>query len=158
MLDIADGALGPGHQPCNAFIAFGATSGQEFDRHANADLVSPLVADPRQIVREDKGGPGTVDAMDRNDGLIGQRQPWVKITNRPGVPLDDLAEIDVRKDSSGQPQLSRPDALQVHDRHHAAHHDWKLDETRSSQLFGTQWSIGRSEIHGPALDLPDAHA
>src|SRR5215510_3453468 len=158
MLDIADGTLGPGHEPRNAFVAFGSYSSGEFDRHADADLAFPLGTDPREIVREHEGGPRAIYAMDWNDGQIGQRKTWIEITDCLGVPFDDLAEIDVRKDSSGQPKLSWPDAFQVYDRHDAADHDWKLDEAGSGQLFGTQWSIGSSEIHRPALDLPDADA
>ena len=96
--------------------------------------------------------------MDRNDGLIGQRQTRIEIGDRLGVPFCNLAEINVCQHRPGQPQLSWPNAFQVHDRHHAAHHDWKLDEARSRKLLGTQWSIGSSEIHCPALDLPDASA
>src|SRR5215510_3751679 len=158
MFDIAYGALGPSHEPCNAFIAFGSNPSLEFDRHANADLVFPLGTDPRQIVRKHEGGPRPIHAMDWNDSLIGQRKTWIEISDRLGVPFDNLAEIDVRKDSSGQSQLSWPDAFQVHDWHHAAYHNWKLNETGSGQFLGTERSIGSSEIHRPALDLSDADA
>src|SRR5262249_4864853 len=40
----------------------------------------------------------------------------------------------------------------------AAHHDWKLDKASSCQLFWTQRRIGGSEVHSPALDLPNAGA
>src|SRR5215468_5581136 len=158
MLNIADCALGPGQEPRDSFVAFGSNSTREFDRHANADLAFPFGVDPRQIVRENEGRPRAICAVDRNDGLIGQRKTWVEISNGLGVPFDNLAEIDVRQDISSQPELSRRDALQVHDRHHAAHDDWKLYEARSGQFFWTERSIGSSEIHRPALDLPDADA
>src|SRR5882757_8915222 len=96
--------------------------------------------------------------MDRNDGLIGQGETRVEIADRFGVPSGDLAEIDVRKHGPGQPKLPWPDAIQVHDRHHAAHDDWKLDQARSRKLFGAKWRIGGSEFHCPAFSLPDAGA
>jgi hypothetical protein len=96
--------------------------------------------------------------MNRNDGLIGQRQAGIEIADRLGVPSGDLAEKDVSKHGSGQPKLSWPDTFQVHHRHHAADDDWKLDEARSIELVRTQRRIGGSEVHCPALDLPDAGA
>src|SRR5262245_44567981 len=158
MLDVADGALGPSHEPSNAFVAFAPNPGREFDRHANTDLIFPVGTDPRQIVREHEGGARAIHAMDRNDGLIGQREAWIEITDRLGVPFDDLAEIDVRKNSPCESKLSWPDALHVHDWHHPAHDERKLGKAGSGQLTGTKWSIGRSEIHRPALDLSDADA
>src|SRR5882762_7777476 len=96
--------------------------------------------------------------MDRNDGLIGQGETRIEIADRLGVPLSNLAEKNVRKHGPGQPQLPWRNAFQVHDRHHAAHDDWKLDQARSKKLFGAQWRIGGSEIHRPAFNLPDARA
>src|SRR5262245_23748340 len=158
MLDIADGAIGPSREAGNAFIALASDPGRKLDRDVHADLVSPLGADPRQIVREDEGGTGPVGAMDRNDGLVGQCKARIETPDRLGVPSGDLAEINVREHGSGQSKLSRADALDVHHRHHASDDNRKLHEARRGQVFRTEWRIGSSEIHGPAFYLPDADA
>ena len=62
------------------------------------------------------------------------------------------------KEELSAPKLPWPDAFQVHHRHHAADDDWKLDQARSAELVRTQRRIGGSEVHCPALDLPDAGA
>src|SRR5215813_796625 len=150
--------LFPSREAGNAFIAFGSDAGRKRDRGVHPNLVSPRGADPRQIVREDERGAGSIGAMDRNDGLVGQRKTRTEIANRRGVPFGDLAEIDVRKHRSGQSKLSRTDAFDVDHRRHAADDDRVLNEAQGGQFVRTQRRIGGAEIHGPALDLPDADA
>src|SRR5215475_12742180 len=90
----------------DAFIAFGSDAGWKLDRGVHTNLVSPLGADPRQIVREDESGTRPIGAMDRNDGLIGQCETRIEITDRLSVPFGNLAEINVRKHESVQSKLS----------------------------------------------------
>src|SRR5260370_36988462 len=113
VFDIADGGFGPGCEAGNSFIAFGSDPGWKRDRGVHANLVSPLGADPRQIVREDESGARPIGAMDRNDGLIGQCKTRIEITNRRSVPFGNLAEINVRKHGSGQSSVAWDDSFDV---------------------------------------------
>jgi hypothetical protein len=111
-----------------------------------------------QVVGKDKRRAGTVRARDYRNVLIGQLYARVERSNCRRVPLAYFAEINIREHGAAQPQCARFDALDIDDRHYAAHHHWKLHETVFLELGGLERRVGCAKIHGLGENLLDAAA
>src|SRR5262249_21297537 len=70
--------------------------------------------------------------------------------------LLDLAEIDLGERRAVDDQVARLDALEVDDRHDAAHDHRELRQARLVELLARKRRIGGTEGHGLGLDLLDA--
>ena len=74
------------------------------------------------------------------------------------VPLGDLAEIDVGECRTVDMKVARLDAVEIDDRHDAAHHHRPLCKAGLFEFRRLQRRVGGAECHGLGLDLLDARA
>ena len=69
-----------------------------------------------------------------------------------------LAEIDAGERRPVDDDVAGLDAVEVHDRHDAAHDHRELHETVLVEFLALEGRIGRAKGHGPGFDLLDAAA
>src|SRR5437879_11737318 len=96
--------------------------------------------------------------MDDGDRLIGQLQASVRAGDLRIVPLADLAEVNIGEQLGGQLYLAWGDAIDIHDRHDAAHHHRELNETVFLELFELERRVRSAEVDRLGHDLLDAAA
>ena len=90
--------------------------------------------------------------------LLGQIDARVERLDLGIVPARDVALEDVGERRPVEDELARLDALEIHDRHRAAHDHRELDETGCFQVVRLEGHVGGAEGHGLGLDLLDAAA
>ena len=89
---------------------------------------------------------------------VGSLTLGIELLDRRVVPVLDLAEEDLGERRAVEHELARLDAVEVDDRHDAAHHRRELDEAVLVELLALQRRVGGAEGHGLGLDLLDAAA
>ncbi len=91
-------------------------------------------------------------------GQVGQLHVRVELLDRRIVPVGDLAEVDLGERRAVEHDVARLHAVEIDDRHDAAHHHRPLRETGFVEVLGLQRRVGGAEGHGLGLDLLDAAA
>jgi hypothetical protein len=96
--------------------------------------------------------------MHDGDSLARQLGARVELLERGVIPALDLAEKDLGEGGAIDHELARLDAVQVQDRHDAAHHHRELNEAVLVELCAFQRRVRGAERHGLVLNLLDAAA
>ncbi len=157
-LDVADGAGGLLDEGGDAVVALAAEACRPLHRIAGPDLLLEGWADHRKIGGEQEAGARAVGAMHHGDREVRQTDAGVQGGDLGIVPPADGAHEDGRQHLPAQVNLAGRHALQVHDRHDAAHHGGELEEPGLGQLLGLQGLVRSPEVDGLGLDLLDAAA
>ena len=84
--DIADRTLRLRNVVGDTFIALGADAGRPFDRSIGSDLVRPVLAGLRQVVREDESGPRAVRTVNDGNRLGGKIDIRVELLDGGIIP------------------------------------------------------------------------
>src|SRR5262249_31701619 len=140
------------------FAALGTDADWPLDRRVGANLAFPIGVYLGEIVGEQKGRAGAIRAVDHDDRLRRQLHIGIELRECGVVPGFDLTEADLREGRTIDAQLAGLDALEIHDRHYAAHHGRELGEAILVEFLTLEWHITRTERDGPSLDLLDAAA
>ena len=89
---------------------------------------------------------------------VGSLALGIELLDRRIIPGLDFAEVNLGERRAVEHELARLDAVEVDDRHDAAHHHRELDEAALFELGAGERRVGRAERHGLGLDLLDAAA
>jgi hypothetical protein len=158
VFNITDRTLDLLHVGGDAFVTLAAYADWPFDRGAGANAGLERRAGLRQVAGEHERSAGAVSAIHHGDVVRRQFHAWIDSRDFRRIPFGDLAQVDVSQHRAGQLDLARSNAIQVNDRHHAAHDRRELRQVVSIQVFHLQGHVGSAEIHGFRLDLLDAAA
>ena len=96
--------------------------------------------------------------MHDRDRLARQLYARIQFFDRRVIPGLDIAEEDLGERRAVDGQFAWLDAVEIDDRHNAAHHHRELGETGFIELLARQWRVAGSESHGLGGDLLDAAA
>ena len=88
----------------------------------------------------------------------GQRQRGIERLDRRIVPRGDGAHEDAGERLAVEHEVARLDAVDVDDRHDAAHHHRELHEAVLGEVVVGERLVGGAEGHGLGFDLLDAAA
>ena len=94
--------------------------------------------------------------MHDGDRLVRQLDLRIQLLDRRVIPGLDVAEEDLGERRTIDGQIAWLDAVEIDDRHDAAHHHRKLGETHFVELLARQRCIAGTESYGFGFDLLDA--
>src|SRR5262245_40947130 len=94
--------------------------------------------------------------MDDSDRLARQLGIRIERLESRIIPLGDLTQEDLGEGWAVNDEFTGPNALEVHDRHDAAHYHWELRKTALIELFAGKGSVTGTEDNGLGLNLFDA--
>ena len=159
IFDVADRALGLADVVGDAFVALGADADRPLDRGVGADLGLPVRADLRRGSRSKmKVVPDPSERCTTTIGCAGSLADGLSLAIAGSFqvlisPRKILASV-----GPSRVTIARLDAVEVDDRHDAAHHGRELHQARLLELLRLQRHVGGAEGHGLGLDLLDAAA
>ena len=142
----------------DALVTLGADAGRPLQRGVDANFRFPVRADLGQVVGEVIGGARSVRAMHDRDRLARQLGIGIELFDRGVVPGLDVAEEDLGERRTVEDQFAGLYAVEIDDRHDAAHDHRKLREAGFVELLARQRRVARAEGNGLGLDLLDAAA
>src|SRR5262249_20638155 len=142
----------------DAFVALGANAARPLDRGVGTDLALPVRDGLGEIVGEQEGRAGAVGAVDHEDWRRGQLRIRIALQYPGIVPRLDLAKENLRERRAIDQELAGFDAIEIDDRHYAAHHGRELGKAILVKFLTFEWHIARAEGDGLGLDLLDAAA
>jgi hypothetical protein len=84
---------------------------------------------------------------------LGSLTLGIELLDRGVVPLGDLAEEDLGERGAVDHELSGLHAVEIDDRHDAAHDRWELARAALVEVLARQRRVGGAEGDGLGLDL-----